>query len=454
MGIKNKGFDDAVKNGSTIHNHSEEKSEEFVAEAVLNAERNKNLPKALDEAAFHGVTGAIVRLFDPETEADPVAVLLQFLIAFGNLIGREPHYKIGGGRHAGNLFLVCVGVTGGGRKGTAWSCVKFLMRKVAETWCKTRIESGSSSGEGWIWAVRDEIRKYKSVRQKDGAMVTEEVLEDPGIEDKRLLLVEEEFAMLLKVMSREGNTLSSVVRLAWDGNDLKTLTKNSPARATEPHVSFVGHITKDELQKYITETEAANGFGNRFLWACVKRSKMLPDGGNLQGVDFSGVLSDLTKAIEFSQSVGQVDRDLESNAIWHAVYPELSKERAGLMGAMLGRSAPIVLRLALLYAILDCSSVIKAPHLKAALAVMDYCDESCRYIFGESLGDSIADEILQALKSATAGMTKTEIQALFNRNVLATKINSALMLLQSSGKARCEKESQGQGRPIERWFAK
>jgi len=27
----------------------------------------------------------------PHTEADPVALLIQFLIAYGNVIGRDPH---------------------------------------------------------------------------------------------------------------------------------------------------------------------------------------------------------------------------------------------------------------------------------------------------------------------------------------------------------------------------
>ena len=47
--------------------------------------------------------------------------------------------------------------------------------------------SDLSSGEGVIWAVRDAI--YKAVRKKgkgNHTDVTEEVLADPGIEDKRL----------------------------------------------------------------------------------------------------------------------------------------------------------------------------------------------------------------------------------------------------------------------------
>jgi len=45
---------------------------------------------AIDEAAFHGLAGDIVRAIDPHTEADRVAMLGQLLAYFGNVIGRSP----------------------------------------------------------------------------------------------------------------------------------------------------------------------------------------------------------------------------------------------------------------------------------------------------------------------------------------------------------------------------
>jgi len=66
-----------------------------------------------------------------------------------------------------------------------------------------------------------------------------------------------------------------------DGRTLQNLTKNSPARATGAHISSIGHITADELRRYLTATESANGFGNRQLWICTKRSKLLPEGGTI-----------------------------------------------------------------------------------------------------------------------------------------------------------------------------
>ena len=63
----------------------------------------------------------------------------------------------------------------------------------------TRTSTGLSSGEGLIWALRD----------PSGA--------DPRAKDPRLLVVEAEFASVLKAIARDINTLSPVLRSAWDG---------------------------------------------------------------------------------------------------------------------------------------------------------------------------------------------------------------------------------------------
>ena len=91
-------------------------------------------------------------------------------------------------------------------------------------------------------------------------------------------MVESEFVSALKVANRDGNTLSAVIRAAWDTGTLRTLTRNSPLEAVGAHVSIIGHITSEELRRYLDATETANGFANRFMWLCVRRSKVLPEG--------------------------------------------------------------------------------------------------------------------------------------------------------------------------------
>ena len=224
------------------------------------------------------------------------ALLAQFLIAFGSAVGRGPFFKTEATQHFTNLFTVLVGNTSRGRKGTSWDHVLAVLGDIDQEWKERRIQSGLSSGEGLIWAIRDTQRKPSEDDSKE-----EELIQ--GVDDKRLLVVESEFSSVLKQFHREGNTLSSVLRDAWDGRPLQNLTKRLEGKCTKPHVSIIGHITKTELMRYLTATEMANGLGNRFFWVCVKRSKLLPFGGELDPAALHGVKERVTRALAFARGV-------------------------------------------------------------------------------------------------------------------------------------------------------
>lgn len=266
------------------------------------------------------------------------------------------------------------------------------------------------------------------------------------------MVVEPEFARTLRVMSRDGSTLSSIIRELWDMGNVRSLTKNSPAKTTEAHVSIVGHITKDELLRHLDDTEAGNGFGNRFLWTCVRRSKCLPEGGQLHQENFSPFIRRLGEAVAFSRTVGQMTRDEETRKMWAEVYPRLSEGGTGLFGAITSRGEAQVTRLSCLYALLDLSAVVKAEALKAALALWQYCEASARYIFGENLGHPLADAILRALRATPEGMTRTDVQNFFGRNRKGSQIDQALGFLYERGLVG-KKSERTEGRPAERWFA-
>jgi hypothetical protein len=319
-------------------------------------------------------------------------------------------------------------------------------------WAAERIQGGLSSGEGLIWGVHDPIEKQEAIREKRRIVGYQTVVEDPGVSDKRLLVVESELASPLRVMGREGSTLSPLIRQAWDTGELRVLTKNSPAKATGAHISIIAHITRDELLRFLTSTETSNGFANRFLWVCAKRSKLLPEGGHIQDVDFSSIINRLTEAANAGQNTGELVRDAGAKKIWREVYPALSEGKMGMFGSATSRAEAQVLRLALVYAVLDGAPAIAAEHLLAALAVWDYCEASARFIFGDSLGYPEADRVLRALRANANGLTRTEIRDLFGRNRSEAEITAALTTLEERGLAR-RVQVPTEGRPVERWFA-
>lgn len=391
-------------------------------------------PDPLTAPAFHGLAGDVVRLIEPHSEADPAALVMQTLVGFGNLVGHGPHYDTDASRQHTNENIIIVGPTSAGRKGTAWSQVRSLLCHVDPEWAKHRIRSGLSSGEGLTYHVRDRLG------------------DDPGVDDKRLFIVESEMAATFKVLKREGNTLSPTARAAWDNSQLGGLTKHEPTTATDAHISIVGHITPDELRRLLDHTDVANGFLNRFMLVAVCRSKCLPDGGSPAERDMMTVASVVRDVAIRAKDVGLMTRNADARELWHSVYQELTERPGGLLGSATSRAAPHVVRLSCLYALLDGVAVVGRDHLEAALAVWRYVEDSTRFFLGDSLGDPIADSILDALRASPAGLSRTDLHRLKCRHASADAIDGALQRLVMDGLAAPDKKPT-KGRPAQIWKA-
>jgi hypothetical protein len=381
-------------------------------------------------AALHGIAGEVVRTISPHTEADPAAVLLQFLAGFGNLIGPAPHCMVESTRHSLNLFVVLVGESSKARKGTSWRQLCRLFSEVDDLWLTRRVTTARLSSSGLIHALRDE--------------------QPPT--DRRLLLLSEEFASVLHVLGREKSHLSPLLRCAWDNGHLRTLDRHQPLQATGTHISLVGHITQQELAQHLHRTDAHNGFVNRCLWTCVRRSQCLPEGSNPDSEQLSRLARELRGTVDWLARTEQkpFHRDQAARKLWRDVYETLSEGCSGLYGAATRRAEAQVLRLSGIYAALDSSPVIQPLHLQAALAVWDYCSDSAALIFHGSTGDAVVDRIRRALDEAPEGLTKKEIRALFHGHVSSERIDMALQTLTSQGLVS-KRSTPGKGRPATLW---
>ncbi len=146
----------------------------------------KGWPEAISDAGLHGLPGEIVAVLAPHTEADPMAILAQLIAAFGSAVGRQPRFEVEADQHYSNIFVVLVGESAKGRKSTSWGYVKRLMGLADDEWLAERVQSGLSSGEGLIHAVRDG-EPDEDEQEEEGK---DSKPRDEGVEDKRLLAVE------------------------------------------------------------------------------------------------------------------------------------------------------------------------------------------------------------------------------------------------------------------------
>lgn len=413
-------------------------------------------PAPMAQEAFHGLAGEFVRLMEPVSEADPAGLLLSFLVGAGNLIGRGPHFWADGQRHGCNLDVLLLGATFQGKKDTAAARAIQAISPADPDWSgipgpdghkrgRSCILRGTpSSGEGIVWEIRDPIQK----KGKHGE-------DDPGIPDKRLLVVATEFACSFRAMERQGNTLGGILRQAWDGVTLHPVVSgrtNRVVSATDPHVSLLAGIVAEEAARYISATEAAGGTLNRFLVVAVRRSKCLPHGGDPSDNELQALARRIEAAAVEARKWGTIRWDPAAARLWEEVYPGLTEEREGMFGKVTARAAPQVRRIAMINALLALSGIILEVHLRAALAVWRYAEDSARYLFGDALGDPVADTILRALRANPEGLTRTDIlKGLFSGHDRG--IDRALALLMERGLARSERRGETGGRPEERWFA-
>jgi hypothetical protein len=299
----------------------------------------------------------------------------------------------------------------------------------------SRLSTGLSSGEGLIWTLRDPTGH------------------DPGAPDKRLLVIEPEFASVLRASSREISTLSPTLRSAWDGRPLAVLTRTAPARATDTHVSIIAHITHTELRRHASAIEIANGLLNRFLLLAVRRVRLLPEGGDPHPLKGTGLARYLQTVLKHAHTAGHVTLADDTRELWWRTYPRLTHPADGLAGQLTARAEAHTIRLALIYTLLDGANTIRPEHLHAALALWDYAARSAAWAINQSTGDPLAEQIHAALRHQLPdGLTRTQLRDLLHRNPTTHQLDHALAMLAHDGKITSQRVLTN-GRPAELWTA-
>ncbi len=401
-------------------------AEIMAAAAVAPSEPAAGWPEPPDDAAYHGPLGEIVRAVAPHTEADPVGILGTLLASIGACLGNL-RYIYQGSAQAPNLFVVLVGDSSTGRKGTAGSIARDVMSRAYPAWASL-IVAGLGSGEGLV----SRLTPSETERERPS--------------EPRALVMESEFGRLLTVMGREGSTLSPIVRDAWDGVPMGRALAREQSIVYSHHVGIVGHVTPVELRTRLSGTDMANGFGNRFIWLAVRRARLVPFPTSPVELVDPAIVADVGAAIRAAGAPGEVPWSPGARDAWEELYLELAlRRRYGLWGAMTARTEAQVVRLALVYALLDRSAVIDVPHLRAARALWDYAERSVLHVFGDSTGDRHADVLRTQLADGPLKWEDAK-RSLGVRS--AAELETAVALLESLGIAgRAKVRVPGSKRP-------
>lgn len=400
--------------------------------------------------ALPGLAGRVVAAATADSEADPAAVLMTFLAWFGAAVGNGPRISIGEKAHCARLFVAIVGATARARKGTSKAQAGRLMREAQEGDAAGApacpYTSGPlSSGEGLIYAVRD--------GDDSGAEDA-----DPGVTDKRLIVIEEELGAALRAMQRQGNTLSTALRDFWDASGqwdrIAPITKSSRIGATNPHVAIVGHITAAELGDLLASNDLHNGLANRFLWACARRTRQVSRPKPIPDDTAQALAGEIAAALAVGRVRERMTLTPQAWALWDRLYPRLTADRPGAWGAATARAEAQTLRLALLYALLDQAEHIDVAQLKSGAAVWQYCQNSASYVFAEAIEESgDGRQLLDALRAApNQELTQTQIgHAVFKKHKSRRELTALLGQLQESGRITSDVRKGDAPRAVTYW---
>jgi DNA-binding MarR family transcriptional regulator len=320
-------------------------------------------------------------------------------------------------------MTVIVGLSSAG-KGTAATQTKLLTRCINKALLDLKLpvpiyaDGPMSTGEGLAWLLRDESKDL----DKDNNPKFE------GVDDKRAMIVEEEFSACLKATKRDGNTFSAAIRRFYDDGCYSPIVKTAKATCTHADLSFCGHITPSELLKEIDPQEFYNGFANRILWFYVPHSEIVPIPLSPSDSALQAFTDEIVQAIQYSHHQTNLTLSDESIRLWENVAKRLGKARNQMLGE---RARPNVLRIATIYALLDKTNQVQPEHLKAAIALWEYNQQSINYIFEMQQDDRELD-ISRVLTGRELSISEIRLTA-FNQNISSSDLGQLLKRMEGRG---------------------
>jgi hypothetical protein len=177
----------------------------------------------------------------------------------------------------------------------------------------------------------------------------------------------------------------------------------------------------------MTARELTNGFANRFLVIWAERTQILPFPKPTPQATVDALANRILKVLEFVEAEQHCRRDqlrmeLSAQAQWRyaQLYRTELNEDVGsdLVNAMLERRAPMLLRMAMVFALTDLHLRIDIARIEAAMAWMHYATASARYVFVSAQDEDrmaqtrqLCSQILAYLH-ANGKATRSEISSL------------------------------------------
>lgn len=371
------------------------------------------------DAAMPGPWRRLVKLWEPWTEAHPASIVLPALIACG-VHGAE---GVRLGQQRAVEYFALVGPSTIGRKDTGVRIATDFAQLVG---CATPKFGTAGSGEGIWYTLRD----------AEG--------DDPGVDDKRLLLVDTEMGGTLAAGHRSGSTVLPAMLSLWDTGSKQPLTKRDRLSVTDAHFSYIGLTTPAQFVRHVTLEDRENGFLQRLLIGYVLKVRDVPPSRAMNPdpdrQELEAVAQDVADRMAEAVSRGRRwTLSAAAAALLDAEAPELVDPAR----PETARAVPHVLRLAMLYALTVPPTddddevrpgVVAPSHVRAAICAWLYCAESAAVALASD--DKLEKLVTFARDAGDNGLSRSDVHRLFGNNLGATELEALLVRGRAQGRLR------------------
>lgn len=324
-----------------------------------------SFPADPEPATFGGYLGAAVEDLVKTTTASPVGLLTSLTAIAGAALATKTEFF---GEQTSSFMALLVGESGTGKKGTAMDAA-WRSLTAENVWGDEPVSqlSGLGSGEAIVGHMSRQA-KYEGLA--------------------RGIVWAPELSEVLIVGRREGSTLTTVLRNAFDRTALMNITKS--ATIAVPRESYqlgaLAGVTPDELRSLLSAgTEMTNGFAGRWLSVpVVGRDDPSVDGG-VAPVLRPALAEQFRYALEVR--AGQRHRPIllepDAKARLSGYYAFLSV-LPGVSGVLARRYSTIAARVALVHSSLELDDTIPVVHVDRAIALTEYSRTGIPWVYGMS----------------------------------------------------------------------
>lgn len=323
-----------------------------------------SFPADPEPVAFGGNLGAAVDDLAKSTTASPVGLLVSLTAIAGAVMATKTEYF---GEQTSSFMALLVGESGTGKKGTAMDAA-WRALTAENVWGSEPVSllSGLGSGEA--------IVGHMSRQAKHGLA--------------RGIVWAPELSEVLIVGRREGSTLTTVLRNAFDRTALMNITKSATVEVPRDsyQLGALAGVTPDELRSLLSAgTEMTNGFAGRWLSVPVTGR----DDQGVTGKVAPSIRPELAEQFRYAleQRAGQRHRPIlpDDDALDRlSAYYRFLAALPGASGVLARRYATIAARVALVHSSLEMDDTIPLVHVDRAIALTEYSRTGIPWVYGMS----------------------------------------------------------------------